>query len=84
MLEKLGGRKFVSLLVFVVVVVANGAFHVGLSNETLVILAGVLGVYNAANVIQKATIATDAVEDVFDEDAETPVDDEVAPEDAEG
>ena len=74
-IENLGGRKFLSTLAFAAVVVLNTVFNWGLTVETLALIGGAVGVYNVANVTQKAVTAKtqvdeaiDAIEDVFEDD----------------
>lgn len=51
-IDKLGGRKFVLTLVFTLVVMANAVFHIGISWEALLTLAGMYGVYSVSNAVQ--------------------------------
>jgi hypothetical protein len=48
-LEALGGRKFVLVIVFTIVVLVNALAKVGLSWQELLVLAGMYGVYEGAN-----------------------------------
>lgn len=65
-MEKFTSRKFVLVVFFVATFCANFAFKWGVSTEDLIVLGGIVGVYNAANVAAKIGTAKAESEEAYE------------------